>query len=74
MKRYKNLSGHSGILAYAIGANFIKIKFNDNETYLYDYGKPGKLHVEEMKKLALKGTGLATYINRFVRNNYSGKE
>jgi hypothetical protein len=74
MKRYRNISSNSGILAYEIGGNFIKIKFTDGEVYIYDYKRPGKTHVEQMKKLALKGKGLATYVNRFVRENYSEKK
>jgi hypothetical protein len=47
------------------------LKFKDGRTYLYDYAKPGKVHVEEMKKLAVEGNGLTTYINKYVRDNYS---
>lgn len=72
MTRYKNLSGNSGIHAYEAGSDFIKIRFADG-VYLYDYNKPGKIQVEEMKMLAVKGIGLATYINTRVRGNYSSK-
>jgi hypothetical protein len=73
MERYKNLSGDSGILAYEIGAAQITIEFLDGKKYLYDYKKPGKKDVEKMKALAVKGKGLATYINKFVRNRFSKK-
>jgi hypothetical protein len=74
MKRYRNISGNSGILAYEIAPGFIKIKFADGGVYVYDHRKPGKRHVEAMKKLAVAGKGLATYVNQFVRDNYSAKE
>jgi hypothetical protein len=71
LERYKNISGNSGILAYETRTDFIKIKFSDGGTYRYDYSRPGKIHVEQMKRLAPKGKGLATYVNKFVRDNYS---
>ena len=70
MEKYKNLSGNSGIYSYEIGAEYIKVRF-DKGTYLYDYKMPGKTHVDQMKKLAIKGRGLATYINIHVRENFS---
>lgn len=73
MKRYNSTSGTSGILAYELGAESIKIVFRDGEVYLYDYEVPGKEHVEQMKKLAPKGKGLATYINQHVRERYKAK-
>ena len=72
MQPYKNLAGNSGILAYAIGKTFIKIKFKDG-IYNYTWSKPGKKKVEEMKKLAEKGKGLSTFISRYVKENYASK-
>ncbi|MDF2437912.1 MAG: hypothetical protein K0Q95_2288 [Bacteroidota bacterium] len=72
MKPYGNKGGNSGIRAYEIGDDFIKLKFSDKEdVYVYDYDDPGRAHVNEMKKFALKGKGLATYVNKWVRGNYS---
>jgi len=38
-----------------------------------DETKPGAQHVARMKQLAEEGRGLATYINRYVRDNYARK-
>ena len=74
MKTYKNLSGSSGVVAYEIGKNFIKIKFEgESGIYTYDYKRPGIKDVEIMKALALKGEGLSTYISQHVGNNFSAK-
>lgn len=62
---------HSGVAAFATGDDFILVQFKDGRLYLYDDKKPGKHHVEQMKRLALKGKGLTTYINQNVRENYS---
>ncbi|MGN6397129.1 MAG: hypothetical protein ACTHMI_16285 [Mucilaginibacter sp.] len=63
---------NTGVSAFAIGDDFILVKFKDRPgPYLYNYDKPGKQHVDRMKRLALKGKGLTTYINQNVRTNYS---
>jgi hypothetical protein len=74
VKKYKNKSANSGIISYAIGSDYIAIRFtNRPDTYIYDYSKAGKHHVDRMKELAEKGEGLSTYINRHaeVKNNFS---
>lgn len=72
MKRYKNLSGDSGVLLYEPGADSIRIRFRGADgIYVYNYDKPGKRHVEAMKKRATEGRGLSTYISRYVKNNYA---
>jgi hypothetical protein len=39
MNSYKNLSGNSGVVAYEIDAQSIKVQFNDPKSsiYLYTY-------------------------------------
>ncbi|MBL0911691.1 MAG: hypothetical protein IBJ09_04905 [Bacteroidia bacterium] len=73
MERYRN-SDYSGVRRYEIGDAYIKIWFHDAGPYVYSYRKPGRLHVEKMKKLAQAGQGLATYINKYVRGNYEAKK
>jgi hypothetical protein len=73
MKKYKNLDGNSGILAWEEGKDYIIVQFSDFEKYLYNYIKPGKMLVERMKQFAGKGKGLATFINKYVRSNYYKK-
>jgi hypothetical protein len=70
MKRYGNASGNSGVVAYEIGADWIKIKFRSDDVYIYSYSGAGIKNIEEMKKLALEGKGLATYINKYVSELY----
>lgn len=70
---YINKSGHSGIVAYEAGSDNIIIQFNDGEMYLYTYSATGEKHVEEMKRLAQKGEGLTTYINKNIRERFQRK-
>jgi len=73
MKRYKNLSGDSGVLSYETGKDFIKVEFRDGDVYLYNYYRPGRDKVERMKELAEEGRGLSTYISRYVKKKYAEK-
>jgi len=61
----------SGIRFFKTGDDYIMVEFTDGKKYLYNYEKPGKQHIEKMKAFALKGEGLSTYINKYVRNNYA---
>ena len=73
MENYRNLGGTSGVKAFEIGTDFIKVKFSDNSIYLYSYRKPGSHHVEKMKILAKNGSGLNSYINLNVKFSYDAK-
>lgn len=70
MAKYAN-SGKSGIAAFEIGDDYIIVRFKDGKAYTYNYRHPGKVHVEQMKVLATEGKGLATYINKHVREDYA---
>lgn len=74
MKRYLNLSGDSGVTDYEIGEDFIRVRFKGPHQYMYSYSAPGHAEVETMKKLALEGRGLATFISQFVRERYAKRE
>lgn len=75
MKRYRNLSGDSGVVAYEIGRDWIRVKFRKKEViYTYTYARPGAPHVEAMKRLAIAGRGLCTYISQNVREAYESKD
>ncbi|AET88785.1 MULTISPECIES: hypothetical protein [Caballeronia] len=65
MQPYENLAGNSGVEAFDILRDGIKVRFASGGTYLYDYRVPGRTRVEEMKRLARAGRGLSTYIARF---------
>jgi hypothetical protein len=71
MKRYRNLSGDSGVAAYRAGQGFILVRFVGGDTYEYTEAATGAEHVRNMQRLAEAGRGLATYISRFVRERYA---
>jgi hypothetical protein len=64
MQTYQNRAGNSGVEAFDILHNGILVRFVSGGTYLYDHHTPGRDHVDEMKRLALTGRGLSTYISR----------
>lgn len=71
MERYLNLDGDSGVTYYQIADTSITVWFNRNgKSYTYSYYKAGKIHVENMKRLAESGSGLNAYINRNVKYSY----
>ncbi len=75
MTPYANLSGDSGVIEYELGENCIRVRFvNDSKIYVYNDSKPGRVHVEQMTRLAIAGKGLATYISRNIKANYSHTE
>lgn len=73
MERYKNLNGHSGITRYNITPKSITVEFNHDTVYRYTYSSAGRLIIEKMKKLAILGKGLNTYISRTVREKFDKK-
>lgn len=73
MESYPNLSGNSGVEAFEIHDDSIVVRFSGGPTYVYDYVRPGRLHVEHMKRLARDGRGLSTYISQHVRGAFARK-
>lgn len=73
MDKYKNLGGNSGITHYEIGNDYIKIQFTSGKIYIYTYNSAGKNNIEIMKKLALKGQGLNSFIMNNVKDLYEDK-
>lgn len=73
MQPYGNRGGDSPIAAFRIGKDAITVRFADGATYVYDAKTPGREHVAEMQRLALAGSGLATYISQHVRERYARK-
>lgn len=74
MEQYKGQNDHhTGVRAYEMLPDGIILEFQDHSKYLYNYEKPGKHHVEEMKRLAKTGSGLTTYVNQHVRENFKRK-
>jgi len=56
-----------------MGDDFIRVWFVDSGGYEYDAARPGPALVEQMKRLAQQGRGLATFICQRVRANYAKK-
>ncbi|MGF6773043.1 hypothetical protein P3T18_005548 [Paraburkholderia sp. GAS199] len=76
MKRYANLSGDSGVLAYEVGADFVAVRFKPGVTYWYTEAGVGAKHVGMLARLGQRGQGLGTYISQHadVKAGYSRKE
>ena len=71
MYSYQNINGNSNVEAYAIGSDYIEVKFcNTSKLYRYSYASAGRDNVETMKQLAQQGYGLNSFIMRNVRYNY----
>lgn len=70
MQAYGNRRGNSGVRAFALSEGVIDIEFVDGKVYRYSRVRPGLAHVRQMQLLAQQGEGLATYINRFVREDF----
>ena len=75
MKKYLDINGDSGVEAYDTGEDYISVLFKAGSArqYLYTNTVTGTHHVENMKKLAVNGNGLNSYINRNVKKNYANK-
>jgi len=74
MQPYQNWSGKSNIDAFEIGDDFIKVAFSDGNVYSYNYDISGQDIVDEMKRLALSGSGLNGYINQNAKETYADTE
>lgn len=71
MKKYQ--SPKSGIIGYDISPESILIEFKGGTKYLYDYKTTGKEIVENMKILAINGTGLHSYILKNAKSKHVKK-
>ncbi|SPK71403.1 protein of unknown function [Cupriavidus taiwanensis] len=74
MESYRNLSGKSGVIAYELGPDHIRVRFADGHVYTYDYRTTGRGKVEQMKRLATAGRGLCSFISQVVGNNFAYKD
>ena len=74
MTPYSNKGGNSGIAAYELGDDYIRVMFKSRSVYLYDHIRPGSNAVSKMQALAVSGQGLNSYINKCVRENFRSKE
>jgi hypothetical protein len=68
-----NLGRNSGVRYFAAAPSFIRVWFKSGDGYEYNYDRPGRAHVETMKRLAEEGRGLGTYISQHVGGRYARK-
>jgi hypothetical protein len=69
-----NVNGDSGVTAYEIGDDWIRVRFSTGAVYLYTAASAGTANIERMKVLAARGDGLNAFINTTVRQAYARKE
>jgi len=71
MQKYADINNDSGVDSFEINDTSIIVWFKDNSrSYTYSYGVAGSNHVENMKKLAIAGDGLNSYIHHNVKFKY----
>lgn len=75
MTPYRNLNGDSNVVSYETTEDSIHVVFasGTHRNYLYDYSRPGKAMVDQMKALAAQGQGLNSYISKTVRHSFARK-
>ncbi|MDR5854220.1 hypothetical protein P9239_12940 [Caballeronia sp. LZ062] len=73
MQTYRNVAGNSGVSAFEILRDGIRVRFADGRTYLYNYRQSGRAHVEQIKQRARAGRGLSSYISQ-TRVPYADKQ
>ena len=66
MQRYADHSGRSGIVAFELGEDYLDVRFASGEVRHYTARRPGARDLAHMKELALRGEGLAAFINHHV--------
>ena len=64
MKRYPNLEGNSGVVAYEPRPKGIAVQFRGGDVYEYTERSAGADAVDVMRRLATCGRGLSTFIAR----------
>lgn len=70
MTKYGNVGGDSGISMYEIRDDGIAVQFSTGVIYLYTNASAGITNIEEMKKLAIRGEGLNSFISAHVKFKY----
>ena len=74
MERYTDIDRDSGVVAYEIGDDFVRVQFHDGAVYLYTYDSAGSRNIEQMKLLAARGDSLNAFINNNVKKGYALRE
>lgn len=75
MNSYRNLNGNSNVVYYEITEDSIHVVFKSGSqrNYLYNNIRPGRSMCQQMKRLAIQGYGLNSYISTTVKTNFFRK-
>lgn len=73
MQKYAGQTRRGGVVAFEVGPEWIDIQFTSGGIYRFSHQRPGQLRVDHMKRLALAGQGLSTFISRHVKNRYESR-
>lgn len=73
MEIYENLSGNSGVTFFEISEQSIIVQFGNGWSYRYTNQSTEQSDLAMMKKLALRGRGLGSFISRNVYESYEEK-
>jgi hypothetical protein len=74
METYANNNGNSSVVAYRTGTDYIIVQFSSGSAtfYKYTHSSAGQAAVGEMKRLAVQGSGLNSYIST-TKPSYESK-
>jgi len=69
------VTGTTGVVHYEAFKDAIELTFRDGWIYHYSTRKIASHHIKEMKRLAMNGKGLTTYVNQHeeVKHDYDRK-
>lgn len=70
---YANIGGNSSVRGYDHGENWLVVMFSDGSRYLYTLKSTDRETLDYMRRLAMAGKGLNSYITRIVGPNYAGR-
>lgn len=70
---YLNHGKRSGVNAYALGPNYILVRFNDGGVYLYTDKLLTEAEIANLKQLAEYGSGLNSYLTRLIGTRYTAR-
>jgi len=71
MQPYQNSNGVSNVESFEIGDDFLKVGFSNGDVYVYTTDSAGQEQLDQMKQLALSGTGLNGFINKYAKDSYA---
>lgn len=70
---YANIGGNSSVRGYDHGEDWLVVMFSDGSRYLYTLKSTDRQTLDYMRRLAMTGKGLNSYITRIVGPNYAGR-